>query len=228
MTYPARVSLFFTASFLSLAFSLQAAPTFSHIQSVTRTTAQAGLWNVTTTWVGGQVPSVNDVVVVNHVVNIEVNRVEQAFKVRYGTNGRILFGSNAQLRLGSDPCAPLTADPTTILTTGTWRIDELRSISDNVLYYYKRGATSGNTVDLNTSYFLTFNANGTGTNSGTGTPAAFTWVWGNPERTKLTLTQGSTVVNWENIGYSGTASLTITEYIAGSPPELSQVRRGKL
>jgi hypothetical protein len=226
MTYPVRV--FLTLTLVAATLSLQAAPTLSHILSVTRTTAQAGIWNLTTTWVGGQVPSVNDVVVVNHAVNIEANRVEQAFSVKYGTNGRVLFGSSAQLRLGSNPCAPLTADPTTILTTGTWRIDELRSISDNVLYYYKRGATSGNTIDLSTLYYLTFNTNGTGTNSQTGTPAAFTWVWGNPERTKLTLTQGSTVVNWENISYTGTTALTMTEYITGSPPELSQVRRGKL
>jgi hypothetical protein len=226
MTYLARV--FLTVFFVAATLNLQAVPTVGHVLSVTRTTAQAGIWNLTTTWVGGQAPSVNDDVVINHAVNIEMNRVEQAYKVRYGTNGRVLFGSSAQLRLGSDPCAPLTADPTTILTTGTWRIDELRSISDNVLYYYKRGATSGNTINLNTLYYLTFNANGTGTNSQTGTPAAFTWAWGNPERTKLTLTQGSIVVNWENIGYTSTTVLTMTEYIAGSPPELSQIRRGKL
>ncbi|MEZ0611594.1 hypothetical protein ACAW74_23990 [Fibrella sp. WM1] len=212
--------------FLGLASAPVAAkPRVTQLLSNTYTTAQAGVWNNTTTWVGGHVPALNDLVVINHVITIEANRVEQAFAVRYGTGGRLLFGADAQLRLGSDPCTPITADPVTILTSGTWRINEHRSNFGNVLNYYKRGAPN-NTINFDNSYYITFNANGTGTNTNTGTPASFTWSFQDPERTKIIFEQQTVYTFWENIVFAP-GSLAFTEYSTNNNfTYLAQIRRG--
>lgn len=194
----------------------------------TYSSVQAGIWNNASTWSGGKVPALNDLVVIRHVVTIEPGRAEQVFRVTYGAVGRLLFGANAQLRLGSGPCdAPITADPTTLLTLGTWQINEHRALYNNVASYYKRGAT-GNTINFDTSYRLTFNANGTGSNSTEGTPVAFTWAFANPEQTKLTITQQGVVSTWENIVFTPTSAIFTEISTDAGFGFLAQVRRGKL
>ena len=99
-----------------------------------------------------------------------------------------------------------------ILTSGVWKIDEIRFLS-GTFFYYKRGNTSGNTANFDTES-VQFNADHTGSYIAGGVTYPVTWSYADATKTKLTFTIAYStplVVNWENIVYTDT-SIQYTEY----------------
>ena len=84
--------------------------------------------------------------------------------------------------------SPTTPTKTTeeILTSKTWKADEVRTqLGNNTTSYYKRGA-GGNTVNYDTDS-LKFNTNNTGVYYFQGAQYTTTWNFGNAEKTKMTI-----------------------------------------
>ena len=101
-----------------------------------------------------------------------------------------------------------------ILTSGIWKIDEIRFLQNNSqILYYKRGNTSGNTANFDTES-IKFNSDNTGTYIAGGITYTLTWAFVDAAKTKLAFTISyptPLVINWENIVYTET-SIQYTEY----------------
>jgi hypothetical protein len=99
-----------------------------------------------------------------------------------------------------------------ILTTSAWKIDEIRFLQNNIMYYYKRGVTS-NVAGLDNES-ITFKADKTGTYIAGPDTYTLTWDFVDANKTKLKyIVNYSTplTVNWENVKISETL-LDYTEY----------------
>ncbi|PWG06743.1 hypothetical protein DIS07_02585 [Polaribacter aquimarinus] len=84
---------------------------------VTITSAATGDWNTGSTWVGGNVPTINDDVIVNHVVTVERNGV----------------GAHAKsLTCGASPAQLIVRENTSVTVTGN--ISLSRSV-DAIIFY---------------------------------------------------------------------------------------------
>ncbi|GAB3989674.1 hypothetical protein GCM10028807_15090 [Spirosoma daeguense] len=60
---------------------------------------KAGNWNDASVWSCGRVPLSQDLATLNHAVTIPPNYTGQAFRVLYGTGGRLLFSATGRLRI---------------------------------------------------------------------------------------------------------------------------------
>ncbi|OIN56720.1 hypothetical protein BLX24_23350 [Arsenicibacter rosenii] len=188
-------------------------------------TVQSGPWNSPSIWLWGRVPDLSTPVTISHTVTVPNYVAGQAKQVSYGPGGRILFQKGSLLRLGGEPCNPMTADPHTLLTQNTWQVDELRSMSNNVIDYYKRGATTGNTSNYDNSNIYRFFVDGTGEYTNDGIVKPITWNFVNAERTKVRITESATTYNWENLILTP-FSLEYTEYANRNGSNLlGQIRR---
>jgi hypothetical protein len=101
-----------------------------------------------------------------------------------------------------------------ILTSGVWKIDEIRFLQSNTQFlYYKRGNTSGNTANYDTES-IKFNTDKTGTYIAGGISYTLTWDFADATKNKLLFTIAYStplLVTWENIIYSET-DLRYSEY----------------
>jgi hypothetical protein len=99
-----------------------------------------------------------------------------------------------------------------VLTSTSWKMEEIRFLQNNTFYYYKRGAT-GNSLSFD-SDVITFNTNKTGTYIGDGTTYPLTWDFTDAGKTKVSIIINYATpltVTMENISYTNT-SLKYTEY----------------
>jgi hypothetical protein len=109
-----------------------------------------------------------------------------------------------------------TAITLQLLTSKSWKVEEIRGVQGNTILYYKRGGT-GNTENFDIEY-ITFNANKTGIYfDGVGTTHQITWDFANADNTKLTFIvqnpspiPAQTVV-YENLRYKN-GSLLFDQY----------------
>jgi hypothetical protein len=111
------------------------------------------------------------------------------------------------------PTTPTTLTEEQILTSGIWKVDEIRFMTSNQFLYYKRGATSGNTANFDTES-IKFNADHTGTYIAGGITYTLTWAFVDAAKTKLTFTISYAtplIVNWEHIIWKET-SIQYSEY----------------
>ena len=110
-----------------------------------------------------------------------------------------------------------------MLTTGIWKIDELRFSQVNTsaggaTYYYKHGITA-NIANMDNEN-IQFQANNTGSYTLGAVTSPLVWSFANSEKTKMqfTITYSPTnilTVNWENVTVSETA-LKYSEYYTTS------------
>jgi len=108
---------------------------------------------------------------------------------------------------------PVEKSPLEILTSHIWQIDEIRYLQHNKPYYYKRGASSGNTSNFDIEY-IKFNTDKTGERSDNNVVYPLTWDFIDAEKTKIKIIiQEDKILNvtWENITYKEN-SLKYTEY----------------
>ena len=72
------------------------------LNAATRTTAQAGNWNVTTTWVGGNIPTSADSVVVKHLVNVSDGDIcKHLYVAPVGTIQNLSYGTRTLVVTGN-------------------------------------------------------------------------------------------------------------------------------
>jgi hypothetical protein len=105
-----------------------------------------------------------------------------------------------------------TAISLQLLTSKSWKLEEIRGVEGNTILYYKRGAT-GNTENFDIEY-ITFNANKTGIYfDAVGSTHQMTWDFANAENTKIIfIVQNpapipSQTVVYENLRYKNGALL---------------------
>jgi hypothetical protein len=99
-----------------------------------------------------------------------------------------------------------------ILTSKTWRLDEIRFLQGNVVTYYKRGVTS-DPYSFNTES-IKFNTDKSGTYIAGGITYTMTWDFVDTKKTSLKLIINYTTpltVNWENLAFSD-SSISYAEY----------------
>ena len=94
---------------------------------------------------------------------------------------------------------------TAILTANSWEAIYDRAMVGGEMLFYMRGATSGNTMDLDNEY-ITFNSNGSGIyTEPSGTQDSFTWSYSDSSYTKLVwiwnISPQPVTVTWENLSY---------------------------
>ncbi|GAB3997857.1 hypothetical protein GCM10028807_43990 [Spirosoma daeguense] len=65
-------------------------------------TLKAGNWNDASVWSCGRLPTVSDVVTVNHAITLPTSYLGSAQRVVYGSSGRLLFNPASNLRLSSN------------------------------------------------------------------------------------------------------------------------------
>ena len=102
--------------------------------------------------------------------------------------------------------------PEEILTSRSWRLDEIRFLQNNAPTYYKRGVTS-DPYSFDTES-IQFNTDQTGTYKAGGVTYSMTWEFIDQAKTKIEFIINYTTpltVNWENIIYSD-SSLKYSEY----------------
>lgn len=93
-----------------------------------------------------------------------------------------------------------TAITTALLTANSWKLQEIRGVTDNTILFYQRGG-SANTENFDTEY-ITFNANKTGSyNDGFNNTTPLTWDFLNTENTKLTFTLTPATAPYQTIFY---------------------------
>ena len=63
-------------------------------------TVQDGLWSDPATWSCGRVPTLSDVVVLNHTVTVSSGYTGQGLTLRYGAGARLLWQAGSRLQLG--------------------------------------------------------------------------------------------------------------------------------
>ncbi len=98
-----------------------------------------------------------------------------------------------------------------ILTSNTWIIQYIRSVTDNTIVYYTRGGSSTENFDAE---YLLFNSNLTGTLvDPTGASHTMTWSWSNATNTQLTFItsnpspEPSQTTIWDNLRMKGDSLL---------------------
>jgi hypothetical protein len=100
-----------------------------------------------------------------------------------------------------------------VLTADTLKIEEIRFLQGNTQYYYKRGASSGNTANFDTEY-IKFNTNNTGTYVAGGITYTLTWNWVDAAKTKIqyivSYSPALTVI-WDQLQFTNN-SLAYAEY----------------
>ena len=102
--------------------------------------------------------------------------------------------------------------PEEILTSRSWRLDEIRFLQNNSLTYYKRGVTD-DPYSFDTES-IKFNVDRTGTYIAGGITYNLTWEFNDLEKSKIKFIINYATpltVNWENIIYSD-SSLKYSEY----------------
>ena len=102
--------------------------------------------------------------------------------------------------------------PEEILTSTTWRLDEIRFLQNNSPTYYKRGVTS-DPYSFDTES-IQFKTDLTGTYKAGGITYDMTWEFIDQAKTKIEFIidyATPLTVNWENIIY-GNSSLKYAEY----------------
>lgn len=118
------------------------------------------------------------------------------------------------------PKTDTVPDPVTLLTSATWKIQELRWFQVNtsgggIEYYYMRDITSD--IGQASTIRMKFNRDGTGSYAlGSSLTGSVTWQFTNTEKSKLTWTiayniGGTQTINWENIDLTETR-LRYAEY----------------
>jgi hypothetical protein len=108
---------------------------------------------------------------------------------------------------------PVEKNPEELLTSHPWKIQEIRYLYDNVLYFYKRGAAQGNSDNFDNESIL-FKTDKTGTYARNNIQYSLTWEFTNPEKTKLVMDINFPEplhIFWENIELSED-ELKYTEY----------------
>jgi hypothetical protein len=108
---------------------------------------------------------------------------------------------------------PVEKDPEELLTDHAWKIQEIRYLYDNFLYYYKRGAAQGNTDNFDNES-IEFNTDKTGVYKRNNITYNLTWEFTNPEKTKLVMDINFPEplhIFWENITLTE-SDLKYTEY----------------
>ena len=89
------------------------------------------------------------------------------------------------------------------LTDNSWKIDEIRSVQSNTNYYYKRGASSGNTFNFDNEY-IKFNIDKTGEYFADGYMYSLTWDYLASDSSQVRYTVAypkPLIVTWERIKY---------------------------
>lgn len=102
-----------------------------------------------------------------------------------------------------DDPKPVEKSPLEILTSHVWQIDEIGFLQQNTEYYYKRGASSGNTANFDIEY-IKFNADKTGERSDHNEIFPLTWdfVNGDESRIQIISQEGKPLtINWVNVTY---------------------------
>jgi hypothetical protein len=108
---------------------------------------------------------------------------------------------------------PTPLVPEQVLTSSVWIIDEIRFLQNNTLYYYKRGASSGNTANFDTET-IKFNVDKTGTYIAGGITYNVSWDFVGSDKSKINYTVSyspSVTVRWENVAYTD-STLKYSEY----------------
>lgn len=131
---------------------------------------------------------------------------------------RLAFMAIAIMSLGifackKDDVKPIEKSPLEILTAQPWQIAEIRFLQQNEMYYYKRGATTGNNINFDIEYYK-FNKDKTGERSDNNEVFPFTWDFIDAEKTKIRIEvmEGKPLtIIWENIVYKE-KSLKYSEY----------------
>ena len=137
----------------------------------------------------------------------------------------VIFSLIACDKDGTPP--PVEKTPEQLLTDHAWKIDEIRYLYDNFLYYYKRGAAQGNTDNFDNESIV-FNSDKTGTYKRNNIEYSLTWEFTNPEKTKLVMDINFPTplhIFWENISLTESV-LKYTEYYTFKGlPNLTVARR---
>jgi hypothetical protein len=107
------------------------------------------------------------------------------------------------------PVVPINKD--SVLTTTSLKVDEMRFLQNNTVYYYKRGA-SGNSANFDTES-IKFNSNNSGTYNAGGINYTFTWNWIDAAKTKLQYTVSyspALTITWDQLQFTNN-SVSYTE-----------------
>lgn len=131
---------------------------------------------------------------------------------------RVTFMAIAIMSLSVFACKkeevkPVEKSPLEILTAQPWQIAEIRFLQQNTMYYYMRGATTGNNINFDTEYYK-FNTDKTGERADQNTVYPLTWDFIDVEKTKIKIVvqEGKPLtIIWENIIYKEN-SLKYSEY----------------
>jgi len=91
----------------------------------------------------------------------------------------------------NQPANPSNSEQLLSQKTAGWKLNTIRSLTENVFSYYQRGATSGNTINSDDDVMI-FNSNGSGSYSFRTTGAIqtypITWTFKNSDKTKMEIT----------------------------------------
>jgi len=108
-----------------------------------------------------------------------------------------------------------------LLTAHSWRMQEIRGVSNNVAFYYLRGGSS-NTQSFDNDV-ITFRSDKTGTyTDNSGNSFSLTWDFTNSSNTRIVYTMPNSnlapnlVVIWENLRYKNASLLYDEYYTAGT------------
>jgi hypothetical protein len=117
-----------------------------------------------------------------------------------------------------------------LLTAHSWRMQEIRGVSNNVAFYYLRGGSS-NTQSFDNDV-ITFRPDKTGTyTDNSGNSFSLTWNFTNSNNTSIVYTMPNSnlapnlVVTWENLKYKNASLLYDEYYTAGTKTAHSHVVR---